>query len=333
LPFEGRNGSGRGGHGAQEQTSMTIKSRLSAVLPIKLPSRSVEGDLQRAEMLFKTLRCFATEERIFEEIWIVAPGSDLPRIREALSEYACFDLRYADEDQLVPEFRKYPTVGGWTRQQVIKLAACRLMETPYYMTFDCDVLCTRRLELDDLLPNGKALIQLGSKLIHPTWWSSSAHLLGLEPKMNVPGMQVTPAVLSTEVCDLLIRELDRLGTPASAFEYLLKPLSRFAKQRLTPGYKKKFRWTEYTLYYLFAESRDLVAKYHTVCGTLEHPQLLISDHSLWAADEIKNWSPEKAFSSEDRGLFCVVQSNTDFPPSEVWLRVAKLLPHQAPNHS
>lgn len=305
---------------------MSSQSRLSAVLPIKLPLESVEGDLERAEMLFKTLQVFATEEQVFEKIVIVAGDRDIAPIQQRLSAYSHIEVSYINEDQLVPEFRKHPTVGGWTRQQVIKLAAHRVMDTPYYMTFDCDVLCTRRLSLETLLPDGRALIQLGSRDIRPTWWSSSAKMLRLDPKMNEPGMQVTPAILSTEICDLLLRELDVLGGPANGLEYLMKPLDRFALQRLQPGYKKKFRWTEYTLYHLFAESRDLVSKFHTVCGTGEHPQLLISDHSVWMAEDFEKWEPAKAFAPEDPGLFCVVQSNTALEPSQVWSRVAEFIP-------
>lgn len=302
---------------------------LSAVLPIKLSSHGVEGDLERAEMLFKTLQSFATEEQIFQKIVIVAAAGDLDRIQRKFAVYSQFNHHYVDEDQLVPELRKHPSVGGWTRQQVIKLAVHRVMDTPYYLTFDCDVLCTRRLSLETLLPGGKALLQLGSKDIRPNWWSSSAKMLRLDPKRNEPGMQVTPAILSAEICDSLLRELDVLGGPANAFEYLMKPLDRFAIQRLQPGYKKKFRWSEYTLYYLFAESRGLISEYHTICGTPENPQLLISDHSVWNAGDFEGWQPEKAFSADDPGLFCVVQSNTALRPSQVWSRVVDFIPSSA----
>jgi hypothetical protein len=299
---------------------------LSAVLPIKLSNQPMEGDLERAEMLFKTLQSFAAEERVFQKVVIVAAGNELGRIQKVLGGYSCFDFDYVDEDHLVPEFRKHPSVGGWTRQQVIKLAANRVVETPYYLTLDCDVLCTKRLSLEGLLPGGRALLQLGSKDIRPTWWTSSAQILRVDPKLDEPGMQVTPAILSTEICQLLLQELDVLGSPANAFEYLMKPLERFAFQRLQPGYKKKFRWTEYTLYHLFAESRGLVGKFHTICGTREHPQLLIGDHSVWMADDFEVWEPEKAFSPTDAGLFCVVQSNTALKPSSVWRRVAAHVP-------
>lgn len=275
-------------------------------------------------MLLKSLQTFTAGE-VFQNFYVVAAASELSQIEDVLSPYLSIELQLIDENVLVPEFREHPTVGGWSRQQIIKLAISRIADTPYYTTFDCDVLCTRSLDLETLLPGGKALLQLGSKEICPNWWTSSARLLGLDPKMKEPGMQVTPAILSTRICGELLSELNRLGAPGGAFEYLMRPLDRLAWQRLTPGYKKKFRWTEYTLYYLFAEHRGLLQEHHVLCGTNEHPQLLIGDHGVWNTEDLASWQPEKVFAPEDPGLFCVVQSNTGVEPKLVWEKVSAFL--------
>src|SRR5690606_42105927 len=59
------------------------------------------------------------------------------------------------EDALVPELREH-RARGWYRQQLIKLAIAERVASDYYLTFDADVVATRPITIERLLPGGRA---------------------------------------------------------------------------------------------------------------------------------------------------------------------------------
>ena len=56
---------------------------------------------------------------------------------------------------------------------LVKLAAAVLVETPFYVTLDADVLLTRPTRFEDLVAGGKGLFQPDPGNQHGNWWAAS----------------------------------------------------------------------------------------------------------------------------------------------------------------
>jgi hypothetical protein len=84
-------------------------------------------------------------------------------------------------------------------------------------------------------------------------------------------------------------------------------------------------WTEYPLYFLFAEERDLLPR-HYVPGSAD--SVLRLSRSLWqSADQyvvprdLTNWDPGSIFDSGEEGIAVVVQSYLGYPVADLAQRV------------
>ena len=116
-------------------------------------------------------------------------------------------------------------------------------------------------------------------------------------------MNVTPALLSTAVLGEVQRRLEEVG-------------GRPWMDILLTSY---CNWTEYTLYLLAAERADSVERYHLWADDPAAPAHLHVDPtvSIWDAATASRANVERLFTSDDPGLFAVVQSNSGLPASEV----------------
>jgi len=302
---------------------MTNISKISAVLPLHISEndKSNSGDL--IKILFSSLEKFAKPE-LFETFFIVCPKDQIPKISQLTEQWHNFTIKIIDEEDLIPELANYPTVGGWRKQQIIKLAIASIVKTPFYLTFDADIICTSPISVEKLIPGNKALLQQQERLTRAWWWGSSAHYININPNLNESGMDVTPAILSTQVCLNLVKHLENTGK--CWIKRLLNPHRKYAWQRLNPRFKNQYSWTEYSLYYLFLEKNNEINTYHTICGTKEAPQRLLSNkNSVWNSTPFETWDPSIVFSNKDTSLFCVIQSNKNISPNVVWNRVKKYI--------
>jgi len=302
---------------------MTTTSKISAVLPININEKEKSNSCELLNILFSSLEKFSPP-KLFDKFFLVCPKSQIKTLSKYIDNWPDLPLKLLDEEDLVPEFKRFPTVGGWRKQQVIKLAIASFIKTPYYLTFDADIVCTSPISEDILLPNNKALLQKQQRYTRTKWWTSSAKYLNTNANIDTLGMDVTPAILSTKICLDLIQTLNKnkLGWIHS----LLSPHKKYAWQRILPWYKKRFSWTEYSLYYLFLEKNNNIEKYHSICGSNGISQRLFSNQNcVWNETSFDDWNPSIAFSEDDHGLFCVIQSNKNITPHIVWQRIEKYI--------
>ncbi|MDP6709648.1 MAG: DUF6492 family protein, partial [Alphaproteobacteria bacterium] len=108
-------------------------------------------------------------------------------------------------------------------------------------------------------------------------------------------------------------------------DYLMRPHRRRALHHLRPGYRRRYRWTEYALYFLYCRERGLLSELHTPAGSEEVPQTLISAASVWSETPFESWDPSLVFSDRDPSLFCVIQSNKEQDPAAIEARIAAYL--------
>lgn len=298
--------------------------KLSAVLPLCIRGSYDIDDLGRTEILFKSLSTFS-EPGMFEEILIVCPDNEVEIIKEQCVKWDKLPIKVVSEEVLIPELKAYQNVRGWRKQQMVKLAAPRMLDCDFFLTLDADVICLKNISKDKLLPNGKALLQYELRSRHPKWWKSSSQILNMS--LNIgdqeKGMTVTPAILSSKLCGIATKEIENnwkgKGTWVDRLCQLHNPKSF---SNWTPYRFRRSKWTEYSLYYLSALKHNMLENHHVITGTKEYPHLLLIHNT----HPISDWNVEECFSEEHPGLFCIIGSKTRLEPDFVWTVVEPYIP-------
>ncbi|HEY6639044.1 MAG TPA: DUF6492 family protein [Solirubrobacterales bacterium] len=278
---------------------------LSALLPLKISGRHYGDNLARLDLLFSSLTHYGAPGWL-GELLVVARADELDLVARYLAHWPELPLRIVVEDEHFPAFRRFTRpwqVRPWQRQQIIKLNAAALTTSPFVLTLDPDVIAVKPITRELLLPHGRALLEPEARSVHRRWWRDSADLLGVEPRLEQPGMNVSPALLSTVVLNEVQRRLEAIG-------------GRPWMDVLLTSYCD---WTEYTLYLLAAEQADAVNRYHLWADAPQAPAHVHTrpDFSIWDSATASREHLERLFTSEDPGLFAVVQSNSGLAPSEV----------------
>lgn len=288
---------------------------IAAILPLKITGRHYRENLGRLDVLFSSILNFG-EKNLLDEIVIVVQQKESDLIQAFCANWPELPINLVSEKDHFEAFERFNKpwqVRPWQRQQIIKLNAPSLTQADFVLTLDPDVVLRRYASRNSLAPGGYALLQEESRRVHPRWWRDSAALLGLQAELDRPGMGVTPALLAREV---LLALHDRLTVRAGRpwMEVLLTTYSD---------------WTEYTLYLLTAQALGLIDRHHIWCGDHDHTfstALHVSTElSVWSLGSVDGSDSDSAvearidriFTSDDMGLFAVIQSNTGVPSSLV----------------
>jgi len=294
-----------------------MSGRVDAVLPL------TAVDLERAQILFRSL------EALFEPLgtcFVVPPRQDVAAVRAGVPRGR---YEVVPEPAVIPEidyFRRMarlraklhivgPPIHGWYVQQLVKLAIAPRISTPFYLTLDADVVCVRRTRYDDLVRNGRALVQT-SPPNHPEWNDDAERVLAL-PRSDRQ-YAVTPALLSRAAVVELTRHLESRVDPR------LRRLRARLPHRLAADIAGSWRsyllrnlpWTEYAVYHTFLERTGRFAEHHV----LAHEDALYAN-SVWMASQFDEWDPGAA----EGAPFSVVQSAARIPPERVRAKVERHL--------
>ncbi|CAM9898873.1 unnamed protein product [Ectocarpus fasciculatus] len=251
---------------------------------------------------------------LFRNFFVVVPGAELTQIETIIcnrvgndrigSAFCAKDsgnlkLTMVDETQLLSNAGVDKVESRWhaySVQMALKLLASSLVQTPFYLTLDADVLCSKdQLTEEDLLPHGKANYVPEGRNVHPTWWSEAAKTLGVTENPTGEGFGVTPAVLSTSGATLA---LERLRAVHGKEDFLRTILDGWWVE---PGRW----WSEYTLY---RTALDHFGVFDTLHAT--GPTTLLGETSVWFSEQFEAWNVTAAFD-DDPAAFVVVQSTTD----------------------
>jgi len=313
--------------------------RISFVLPVSIANTGRDGDdLRRLKPLLASFlgRFFLPD---LQDFWVVTPPGEIDQVRSALRAHTADQrFRVIPETAVCPELASDPDTTdswprsnkGWHRQQLIKLATCDVVETPFYVTLDADVTCSRRFRASDLVSGGQALC-------------------GVETEADYRALY-TPDFASWEV---QVKE-QRVGFAERVFnaprphehrgEYYAETPVVFATDavramaaRLESQYRLPWRqvllanlpWTEQALFFHFLEVEGQLEKYYRKGGP--NAVLRLYD-SLWQAPSwyvvertLATWNIERAFSQTADGYFVVVQSHLGLPIDEVERRIMPFL--------
>lgn len=313
--------------------------RLTFVLTLALSNTGRDDlDLQRFRLLLASLHRYLDPDSL-EKLIVVSPGKDLQPIREAASAFpSSLRMGLVDEADICPEFRtdpdtlnKWPRPNtGWFRQQLIKLAIHDRVTTPFYMTLDSDVLFVRDFGIGALFPNGKAALNVQTaEDFNRLYTASKAQH---EAKVREARYREAEQVLR-------LRRPERYAhrwygeTPVLLDRRIVADLARHVSDTWQMPWRRalleKLPWTEYALYFLFAETRGLIeARYQP--GTAD--TLLRLSQSLWLPADayatprgLSDWHPEEVFEVEREGLAIVVQSYLGYPVGEIADKIGRFV--------
>jgi uncharacterized protein DUF6492 len=282
-------------------------------------------------------------EKYFEDYntcWVVTKDDEYKKIKRKLKREK---YRVVKESVIIPEIKFYKAIykaffnsishrflpkylrpkrfnlAGWYIQQLVKFGIAKHVDTEFYLTLDADVICLRSVTFDDLIQDGKGIVNTIDEDVHPEWYKSAERILGLKRSGLTHG--VTPAILNREAVLSLQKYLN------SRVNIVLRIISRiFSKESIAANLLINWRsllirntpWTEYSLYHTFLEGMSLFEKYH-----IQRNSNAIYDrrHSLWLKEDKPNW--EMVDKLDENAYFVVVQSSTKIPINEFYSDIEK----------
>jgi hypothetical protein len=305
--------------------------RLTFVLTLALSNTGRDDlDLQRFRLLLASLHRYLDADCL-EEFIIVAPGRDLQPIRETASQsLSPLRIETLDELDICPEFKAAPDTlnswprpnTGWFRQQLIKLAIHDRVTTPFYMTLDSDVLFVREFDVGALFPGGKAALNVQTADDFKRLYS--ARKARHEVKVRQARYREAEHVLRLQRPESYSHRWYG-ETPVLLNRRIVADLARHVSDTWQLPWRRalleKLPWTEYALYFLFAESRGALEACYAP-GTAD--TLLRLSQSLWLrADDyatprgLSDWHPDEIFEVEKEGVAVVVLSYLGYPVGEI----------------
>lgn len=281
-------------------------------MALKIKGRHYPHNIGRCDILFESLRRHMAKGLI-SEFLIIVPPEEEAEIRQHAQQWADFPIQLIREDVYLDQFKqfsKWYEVRPWHRQQIIKLFCAELVKNDYFIVFDPDMFATRDFGFDDLIVDGKALVQTEPKTDHIDWWESSAKVLGLPVRPDTPGLCVTPEILSKQGCQSLTR-------------YISKKHQKPWYQVLLSMYTTN--WTEYTLYWSHLEAQGEIERYH-VTAPRQGGLKVHAEQNIWLKSDYDSFDFKRLFSADQRGIFCTIQSNTGVTPKAIAKGIKPWLP-------
>jgi Family of unknown function (DUF6492) len=266
---------------------------LTAVLPLRVGAQRKTSDLDRFErLLLPSFRRFWQGPDQLEFLLLVPPA-DVECVRARVALGGWFPMRVLSEDAVCPSLSGRL---GWHKQQILKLAAARIVPTPWYLTLDADVMLRRTVSVDELVRDGRAIFHPKRAARHWEWWTASRMILRsdfpLGPNMEM--MDVTPEILHRDTVLELLAETGRRNDVPEVERFLFE--------------KKDAGWTEYSLYWLFVLERQLQDRLYRKAGPLYE--------MAWRPEHL-SWPHRRSDDDPScRPPFFVLQSTLEIPIEE-----------------
>lgn len=334
-------------------------SLLTLVQPI-FPS---EFELGQFHNQLRTLSHFFDSTSI-KEFVLITPTDQAIHLETFLQDYIIGHLpnmpifTLITDDECAPDVRNATMKGhtdvslfgtpipGWVKQQLLKLSAAGLMQTPYYMVMDSDVFFTKHFKAVDLFKvydctkeslicdtHGQFAYQARNDEFpifsrnsdQKEWMRATAATL----KLHVPldwrvAMGVTPQIFATDVPLQLSIFIQRRFSVTRWLQFLIDALSDSFNE--ANGWK--LPWTEYNLYWIFAHHVGVWDDYHTGVPVLQ-------GNAIWTQSQFNSWDACKdTFEAETppgEGFFSLVQSRMQIDPALIWAKMAPCLGWEVPS--
>eukprot|EP01060_Flectonema_neradi_P008594 TRINITY_DN16132_c0_g1_i1.p1 TRINITY_DN16132_c0_g1~~TRINITY_DN16132_c0_g1_i1.p1 ORF type:complete len:421 (+),score=59.41 TRINITY_DN16132_c0_g1_i1:44-1306(+) len=279
----------------------------------------------RVKLLLSSIHKFIPAASLKEIIFVVpeldvrnfeAIGSRQRLPFRVIPDEAILSLTKATADSLLPNGEKKQNGGrggNYRLQMALKLGIARQVKTKFYITLDNDVFVKRNTTHDDIIINGKAIVQGNDGNNRESWWKAAGNILqdpqrcGGNLAKDPFQLGVTPAILAREISLGLLDFLEE--TYHSTFD---KALFRMLHSKPTSD------WTEYSLYWAWACKSRLTHELHVLASDRK-----IYDTSGFGWDSFSRYNVDRVFS-DNSTFFGVVQSINGAQPKAV---MGVLYPH------
>lgn len=275
-------------------------SKIPAVLPIAVHAQRNQLDYQTLQILLYSLRKKEAYKWL-EQLYIVTPDSQKESLANLCKNVDFIKIKILGEEELFPEFKQCINnrFNNYRKQMLIKIGIAKTIQTEFFFTLDSDIICLQEITPETLIVNGKALMDYQDKSFYHGWWESSAEILSTPVKTNILGMSVTPAILSRTICEYLIEEVE--NKYQQNWILALMAMERQGKYKY---------WTEYSLYFLCAQKKNCLTKYHLDDLDEKNIPLIDPDYTVWLASEIEKLEKLNQLPPPS-GLFAVLQGASD----------------------
>ena len=322
------------------------------LLTIVLPLLPHHEELAMFEVQVKSMAALFNSSSV-QEFVLIVPAAGLPALERFLQERILGHLTNlpiftaVSDDAIAPDLRharlrdsQLPDVGvpGWVKQQLLKLAVSGLVQTPYYLVLDTDILFATRFSALQLFRMSECsqiapvCDTIGHVAFHAKtdvydlaarsgneqdWRASTAAFLQLE----LPGdlrfaTGSTPQIYATDIAHQLGPWLQQRFGVTRWQSFLLDGLTGV----FTEGNQWRMPWTEHNLYWLFAHHVGAWGLFHT------HGHLL-QDKCVWSEADFDGWQPCLHLSDKRRGYFCTVASHLGISAAKVWKKLEPCISH------
>lgn len=292
--------------------------QIDAVLPL------IPRDCERFGLLARSLERNLSD---LGTLWVVVPTDAVREIQHQLTSVK-LPLRVIAETEWAPGMQQLP-LRGWYKQQLVKLVASSFVGSPFYLTLDADVICTRKVNYADLVPNGKARCHVMKQADHQDWYDGAEAALGLTAARRGVLHNVTPVVWSTEGVQKTVSHLNQRALHrkwAKGQRGLRQRVHGLLRNNTAPPWMNYLApatpWAEYALYFTYLEATGQFERYHV------ESDACIYDirRSLWKSTKtLDGWDPSPLFTGAGPPYFAVIQSNAELPVAELWQRLAPWL--------
>jgi hypothetical protein len=255
------------------------------------------------------------------ECLLICPADEVATIaRVARSVTSDPRVRIVPELDICPDILRVvdPRTGsirGWYAQQMLKLAAAEHVTTPFYLTYDSDIVCFREFSAASLIAAGRAACgteshQVYARLYTPEFataetrikqgrMDAAGELLGGQRMAQYAGRfySETPVLFHTQ-----------------ATQAMLARLSERHHRSWAELLATEDRWTEISLYFVYLELSGRLETLYRTCG---HNHLLHLEGSMWHASQ-RYASPRRYDADHfarllagEEGVFFAIQSYVD----------------------
>lgn len=281
--------------------SVGSRPRVTLVLTLTI------DDAHRALMLIASIRAHELcERKRIHELLVVVPDAHVFALDILKQVNHCLAISIVEESSLFDGMIQ-STWPKYALQMALKLVVAQRVTTKYYITLDADNIVVGPLDLTELFPGGKGVFAAEPRSIHPHWWDGSSQVLGLNEDASPDAMfGVTPAIISTMgalVTTALIRERFKNSNWGQVW---------------IESWGFRMWWSEYTLYRLALDKRDIFWELHTPSTT--EPLC----NAIWFQEELP-WNSRSAFENKSC-IFSLVQSSAGLAPSAIAGDISAQLP-------
>ena len=280
---------------------------MHAVLPI------LAKDFDRVDRLL--LPSLKSQAPWLTVLWIIVPGRAVAAARALFAQAGPFEIRVRSELSVVPERLVFGTWRkGWYVQQLIKMAMAEHVEGEFYLSLDCDLVCTRPTTLADFVVHGRGVLEILPGQERTEWYSWAERVLRMKPASREMG--VTPALYNTAAMRGLQAYLGaRCSWRVRALAALLA-----VDARSTGAWRLslllQLPWIEMALYLTYLESTGLDITVHTA-----RTAPALAGNNFWDRAQFEQWDPSLTFSPAASYPFSVLASSSGVTVDEVLARI------------